>query len=76
MQSLSQLSYWSALHLGDAGVEAMKVRGRMQEGMVADITVFDPKKVREKATYKAGKTGCRRAGFPMLLSKNQRCSKA
>jgi hypothetical protein len=47
MQSLRQLSYWSALHLGDADLESMKVRGRMQEGMVADITIFDPEKAKE-----------------------------
>ena len=34
--TLAQLSYWSGLHLGDAGLEFMQERGRMQEGMVAD----------------------------------------
>ena len=42
MLTLAQQSYWSAKHLGDAGIEAMQVRGRMQEGMVADITIFNP----------------------------------
>ena len=42
MFTLSQLSYWHAKHLGDAGIDAMKIRGRMQEGRVADIVVFDP----------------------------------
>jgi len=32
----------------------MKVRGRMQEGMVADITIFDPQTVAEGSDYKAG----------------------
>ena len=41
MFTLHQLTYWTAKHLGDAGVKAMEVRGRMQEGMVADITIFD-----------------------------------
>jgi N-acyl-D-aspartate/D-glutamate deacylase len=27
---------------GDAGVDFMKERGRMQEGMAADIVIFDP----------------------------------
>ena len=45
--TLAQLSYWSAKHLGDVGVQSMKTRGRMQEGMVADIVVFDPKTVKE-----------------------------
>ena len=57
MFTLSQLSYWSAKHLGDAGIEAMKVRGRLQPGMVADITIFDPENVTDKATYKMGEQG-------------------
>ena len=44
MFSLAQMAYWPAKHLGDAGLEAMQMRGRMQEGMVADIVIFDPKK--------------------------------
>jgi N-acyl-D-glutamate deacylase len=32
----------------------MQARGRLQEGMVADITVFDPEKVTDHATYVRG----------------------
>ena len=67
LHTLSQLSYWSALHLGDAGLESMKVRGRMQEGMVADITIFDPKTVRDNATYTAGENGLPSTGIPYVL---------
>ena len=67
MQSLSQLSYWSALHLGDAGLEAMKLRGRMQVGMVADITMFDPKTVTDNATYKKGENGLASTGIPHVI---------
>ena len=52
--TLAQLSYWSAEHLGDAGLESMKVRGRMQEGMVADIVVFDPKTAKEGEPRQTG----------------------
>ncbi len=45
MFTLHQLTCWSAKYLGDAGIEAMKVRGRMQVGMVADITIIDAEKV-------------------------------
>jgi hypothetical protein len=65
--TLSQLSYWSALHLGDAGVEAMKVRGRMQEGMVADIVVFDPDTVAEGSDYKGGTQGLPPKGLPHVI---------
>ena len=71
MQSLSQLSYWSALHLGDAGVEAMKVRGRLQEGMVADITVFDPDTVTDNATYKTGEHLLPSTGMPYVIVNGQ-----
>ena len=32
----------------------MQVRGRMQEGMVADITIFDPETIKDNATYAKG----------------------
>jgi hypothetical protein len=71
MLSLSQLSYWSALHLGEAGVNAMKVRGRMQEGMVADITIFDPETVTDNATYKAGEHLLPSTGIPWVIVNGQ-----
>jgi hypothetical protein len=71
MHTLSQLSYWSALHLGRAGIDAMKVRGRLQEGMVADITVFDPQTVTDNATYKAGEHGLPSTGIPWVIVSGQ-----
>ncbi len=67
MQVLAQNSYWAAKHLGDAGIEAMKVRGRMREGMVADIVVFDPDTVTDNAGYKAGSNGLPSTGIPYVL---------
>lgn len=67
IHSLSQLSYWSALHLGDSGIEAMKVRGRMQENMVADIVIFDPLTVTDNADYKTGTNGLPSTGIPYVL---------
>jgi hypothetical protein len=54
MQLLSILSYNAAKHLGRTGLKAMQERGRMQEGMVADIVVFDPETVTDNATYERG----------------------
>jgi dihydroorotase-like cyclic amidohydrolase len=54
MQVLATFSYNPAKYLGAAGVKAMQERGRMQEGMVADITIFDPETVRDNATYEKG----------------------
>jgi len=67
MHTLSQLSYWPAKHLGDTNMKAMQVRGRMQEGMVADITIFDPETVTEHATFKAGENGLPSTGIPYVL---------
>jgi len=67
MQTIAQNSYWSALHLGDAGLEAMQVRGRMQEGMVADITIFDPETITDNATYVLGENGLPSTGIPYVL---------
>ena len=67
MFTLAQLSYWSAKHLGDCGLESMKIHGRLQEGMVADITIFDPKVVREGSSYKAGEQGLPPIGMPYVI---------
>jgi len=67
MQMIAQNSYWAAKHLGDAGLEAMQVRGRLQEGMVADITIFDPETVTDNATYKLGSNGLPSTGIPYVL---------
>ena len=39
----------------------------MQEGMVADITIFDPKTVTDKATYKTGERGKPTSGIPYVI---------
>jgi hypothetical protein len=65
--TLSQLSYWPALHLGKAGLKPMDVRGRMQEGMVADIVVFDPDTVAEGSGYENGKNGLPPKGLPHVI---------
>jgi len=45
----------------------MKLRGRMQRGMVADITIFDPEKVTDHATYKMGEQGLPTTGIPYVI---------
>jgi len=67
MFTLAQLSYWSAEHLGNAGIEAMKERGRVQVGKVADLTLFDPKTVAARATYKEGENGLPPVGIPYVI---------
>lgn len=67
LHTIAQLSYWPAKHLGDTGLKAMLERGRMQEGMVADITIFDPEKVTEHATFKSGTNALPSTGIPYVL---------
>ncbi len=67
MLTLTQLSYIHAKRLGDTGLRAMQVRGRMQEGMVADITIFDPETVTERANYTLGQQGLPSEGIPYVL---------
>ena len=71
MFTLAQLSYWSAKHLGDTGLVAMQERGRMQQGKIADITIFDPDMVAPRATYKAGENGLTSAGIPWVIINGQ-----
>jgi hypothetical protein len=71
MHALSQLSYWHAKHLGDTGLVAMQERGRLQVGMVADITIFDAETVTEHADYTMGKSGLPSTGIPYVLVNGQ-----
>ncbi len=50
MEGLRRITLLPAQRL-ENGVSAMKKKGRLQEGSDADITVFDPATVRERATY-------------------------
>lgn len=67
MFTISQLSYWSAKHLGDAGLQSMKERGRVQLGKVADLTLFNPQTVTDNATYKPGEHGLPSTGIPFVI---------
>jgi hypothetical protein len=67
MQTISQNSYWAAKHLGDTRLKAMQERGRLQEGMIADITIFDPDTITDNAGYKLGTNGLPSSGIPYVL---------
>jgi hypothetical protein len=65
MHVLSTFSYNVAKHLGDTGLKSMQERGRMQEGMVADIVILNPKTVVDNATYAKGTLPT--TGIPVVL---------
>ena len=60
------MSYLPALFLEDH-VPQMKKRGRVQEGAVADITIFDPETVTENATPKIGENSLPSTGIPYVI---------
>ena len=47
---LAKLSLYQARFLQENGVPQMRCKGRIQQGMDADITIFDPETVRDNAT--------------------------
>jgi hypothetical protein len=65
MQIISIASYNTAKHLGATGIKAMDERGRMQEGMIADITIFNPETVTDNSTYEKGMVPS--TGIPYVL---------
>lgn len=54
LKLVAGLSTNAAVYLGNMGLEAMQKRGRIQPGMVADITIFDPTSVTDNASYQDG----------------------
>ena len=67
MFTLSQLSFWPAFHMGATGVDFLDVRGRIQEGMAADIVVFDPEMVGPGSGYESGTQGLGPVGLPHVI---------
>lgn len=53
-QLIAALSSNAAVYLGAMGLEAMQERGRIQAGMIADITIFDAATITDHASYQDG----------------------
>lgn len=66
MDAISKMTYEPAAFLEDH-VPQMKQRGRMQEGMVADITIFDPETVRDNSTARIGENSLPSTGIPYVI---------
>lgn len=66
MDAVAKLSYYQAKFVEDM-VPDMRVRGRIQPGMVADITIFDPATVTDNADYDLGKNALPSTGIPYVI---------
>lgn len=66
MDAVAKLSCYPARFIEDK-VSDMRVRGRIQPGMVADITIFDPATVTENADYPVGKNALPSTGIPYVV---------
>jgi hypothetical protein len=68
MEAISKMSYLHAKYFGDlGGIPQFKTKGRIQEGMDADIVVFDPDTVRDNSTYAPGMGAIPSTGIPYVL---------
>ncbi|WP_274473911.1 amidohydrolase family protein [Mangrovimonas aestuarii] len=65
MLAISKMSYMQAQFLQDNGVEQMTRKGRVQEGVDADITIFNPETVTDNATMAKG--GLPSTGIPYVI---------
>lgn len=62
LQILAKTSYLPAKFIEEVA-PSMKRRGRLQSGMYADITIFDPSRVRDNADYSPGTSSLPSEGF-------------
>lgn len=65
MTAIAKMSYLPAEFLAENGVTQMASKGRIQVGADADITVFDPKTVRDNSTTK--QAGLPSTGIPYVV---------
>ena len=71
MDIVNNASFIPAKYFSKVGLKAMIDRGRMQEGKIADITIFNPDTIAETATMKAGMRGSYTKGIPHVIVSGQ-----
>jgi N-acyl-D-amino-acid deacylase len=67
MDIVNNASYVAAKYMSNAGLKPMQERGRLQPGMIADITIFSPDTIADTSTMKIGERGSYTAGIPYVM---------
>lgn len=67
MTAISKMSFSYADFLAQNGVPQMAHKGRIQVGADADITIFDPKTVRDNSSLEKGKNVMPTTGIPYVV---------
>jgi N-acyl-D-amino-acid deacylase len=67
MDIVNNVSYVAAKYLSKAGLKSMQERGRLQENMIADITIFNPKTIAEASSMKIGERGLPTKGISHVI---------
>jgi N-acyl-D-aspartate/D-glutamate deacylase len=70
MEAISKMTYEPAAFLEDHAPQ-MRLRGRVQEGAAADITIFDPENVTDNATSTIGENSLPSTGIPYVIVNGQ-----
>jgi hypothetical protein len=66
MDALAKMTVLPANFLGPR-VAQMRTRGRLQEGMTADITIFNPDTVTDNSSFENGKNTLPSTGIPYVI---------
>jgi len=66
MDAISKMTYEPAKFLSPM-VPQMRTRGRLQQGMTADITIFDPERVTDNSSFENGKNTLPSTGIPYVV---------
>jgi N-acyl-D-glutamate deacylase len=71
MDIVHNAGYTPAKYLSRLGLRSMQERGRIQPGMIADITIFDPETIHDGADMKIGNRATPPVGIPHVLVSGQ-----
>ena len=66
MEAIGKMTYLPAKFLGPM-VPQMTTRGRIQENMTADITIFNPETVTDNSSFEDGKNTLPSSGIPYVI---------